>query len=151
MFDIGFFELVVVAVVALLVLGPERLPHAVRMAGAFMGKARRMVNNVKEEFEREVQLAEMQQRIKEQLEKAGLDDAKKVLEDTRKSIEDGHRILSQDVMADAAKPASPSSSQNDIDPDTRHSEPSAENAIPAAPAETFNLEPTPEPEAQKRP
>ena len=37
MFDIGFFELVMVAVVALLVLGPERLPHAVRMTGAFVG------------------------------------------------------------------------------------------------------------------
>ena len=148
MFDIGFFELVVVGVVALLVLGPERLPHAVRMAGAFMGKAKRMVSSVKEEFEREVQLAEMQQRIKEQLEKAGLEDAKKALEDTKKSIEDGHRILSQDVMADAA--STPRVAVAD-DADTRHSEPSPENAAPAAPAETFNFDPQPEPEAPKRP
>lgn len=133
MFDIGFFELVVVAVVALLVLGPERLPHAVRMAGAFMGKARRMMASVKDEFEREVQMAEMQQRIKEQLEKAGLEDARKALEDTKKSIEDGHRILSQDVMADA---------------DTRHSEPSPENAAPAPPAETFPIDPEPTPQKQ---
>lgn len=143
MFDIGFFELVVVAVVALLVLGPERLPHAVRMAGAFMGKARRMMMNVRDEFEREVQLSEMQQRIKEQLEKAGLEDARKALEDTKKSIEETHSILAQDVAAKSAPPAD--------DPDTRHSEPSPENAAPAAPAETFAIEPEPQPEPSKRP
>ena len=143
MFDIGFFELVVVAVVALLVLGPERLPHAVRMAGAFMGKARRMMANVRDEFEREVQLSEMQQRIKEQLEKSGLEDARKALEDTKRSIEDTHSILSQDV---AGKPAAP-----EVDPDTRHSEPSPENAAPAPPAETFPVESEPQPEPQPEP
>jgi len=142
MFDIGFFELVVVAVVALLVLGPERLPHAVRMAGAFMGKARRMMNSVRDEFEREVQLSEMQQRIKEQLEKSGLEDARKALEDTRKSIEDTHNILSRDVAAKA--------SIDHDDPDTRHSAPSPENAEPAPPAETFPVEPEPQPEPGKR-
>lgn len=143
MFDIGFFELVVVAVVALLVLGPERLPHAVRMAGAFVGKARRMMMNVRDEFEREVQLSEMQQRIKEQLEKAGLEDARKALEDAKKSIEDTHSILSREV---AAMPT-----PTHDDPDTRHSEPSPENATPAAPAETFPIDPEPQPESSKRP
>lgn len=105
MFDIGFSEVILIAIVALLVLGPERLPHAVRMAGAFMGKARRMMSNVREELEREVQLAEMQQRIKEQLEKAGLEDARKALEQTRQNIEETHTILSSDVMAKPAEPA----------------------------------------------
>lgn len=97
MFDIGFFELVVVAIVALVVLGPERLPHAVRMTGAFVGKARRLMMNVRDEFEREVQLSEMQQRIKEQLEKAGLDEARKTLEETKKAIEEANTILARDV------------------------------------------------------
>lgn len=147
MFDIGFFELVVVAIVALVVLGPERLPHAVRMAGAFMGKARRMMTSVRDEFEREVQLAEMQQRIKEQLEKAGIEDARKALEETRQSIEDGHKILSQDVMADS-KPATTSTTD---DPDTRHSEPTPENAAPAAPVPVDPVPADPQPEPSKRP
>lgn len=99
MFDIGFLEVLLIAVVALLVLGPERLPHAIRMTSAFMGKARRMMANVREEFEREVQLAEMQERIKEQLEKAGIEDARKALEDTRQNLEEAHTLLSSDISA----------------------------------------------------
>ena len=147
MFDIGFAELLVIAVVALLVLGPERLPHAVRMTGAFMGKARRMMSNVRDEFEREVQLAEMQQRIKEQLEKAGLEDARKALEQTKQSVEEAHNILARDVTASPA----PASAPVQDDPDTRHSAPSPENAAPALPAETFPTEPQPPSEPDKRP
>src|SRR3990167_676825 len=147
MFDIGFFELVMVAVVALLVLGPERLPHAVRMTGAFVGKIRRTVATVRDEFEREVQMAEMQQRIKEQLEKAGLDDARKALEDTKKSVEDTRHALQQNVIAPPTPAASgPVAAQDDAD--TRHSAPSPENAAPAPPPEPVS---PPEPDKPSRP
>ena len=59
MFDIGFFELIIIAIIALLVIGPERLPHAARMAGAWIGKIRRTALSVKEELEQEVNLHEM--------------------------------------------------------------------------------------------
>lgn len=109
MFDIGFFELVVVAIVALVVLGPERLPHAVRMTGAFIGKARRLMMNVREEFEREVELAEMHQRLKEQLEKAaGLEEARKTLEETRKTLKEAQSILGRDVADKLPAPAAES-------------------------------------------
>ncbi len=63
MFDIGFSELVVVFIVALLVLGPERLPKAARLAGAFVAKIRRTTADLKYEFNREIELQEMKQRI----------------------------------------------------------------------------------------
>jgi len=51
MFDVGFSELLVIAVVALLVLGPERLPKAARFAGLWVRRARAQWNSVKAEFE----------------------------------------------------------------------------------------------------
>jgi sec-independent protein translocase protein TatB len=54
MFDIGFFELVLVGVVALLVLGPEKLPGAIRTASLWIGRLRRSFNNIKQDIEREI-------------------------------------------------------------------------------------------------
>ncbi|NBS94035.1 MAG: twin-arginine translocase subunit TatB, partial [Betaproteobacteria bacterium] len=60
MFDIGFGELVVIGVVALLVLGPERLPRVARDVGRWIGRARRYVERMREEIDREVELTELQ-------------------------------------------------------------------------------------------
>jgi sec-independent protein translocase protein TatB len=54
MFDIGFSELLIIAVVALLVLGPERLPRAARLAGMWVRKARAQWYSVQAELEREI-------------------------------------------------------------------------------------------------
>jgi sec-independent protein translocase protein TatB len=51
MFDLGFSELLLVAVVALIVLGPERLPKAARFAGLWVRRARTQWNSVKSELE----------------------------------------------------------------------------------------------------
>lgn len=59
MFDIGFSELVVIAVVALVVLGPERLPKVARTAGVLLGRLQRYVNDVKSDINREMQLEEL--------------------------------------------------------------------------------------------
>lgn len=59
MFDIGFSELMVIAVVALLVLGPERLPKVARTAGHLLGRLQRYVNDVKADIHREMQLDEL--------------------------------------------------------------------------------------------
>jgi sec-independent protein translocase protein TatB len=58
MFDIGFWELVVVAIVALLVIGPERLPFFAREAGKWLGRLRRFIHATRQEFERELRLGE---------------------------------------------------------------------------------------------
>jgi len=54
MFDVGFSEMLLCAVIALLVLGPERLPGAVRAASLWIGRFRRSFNDIKSEFEREI-------------------------------------------------------------------------------------------------
>ncbi len=60
MFDVSFSELFVIAVVALLVIGPEKLPKVARTMGAFMGRMQRYVAQVKEEVNREVRFEELQ-------------------------------------------------------------------------------------------
>jgi sec-independent protein translocase protein TatB len=59
MFDIGFSELLLIAVVALLVIGPERLPKAARTLGHLFGRMQRYVNDVKADISREMELDEL--------------------------------------------------------------------------------------------
>lgn len=56
MFDIGFWELILIAVVALLVVGPERLPELVRESGRWIRAARRFVTDARYQIERELEL-----------------------------------------------------------------------------------------------
>lgn len=74
MFDIGFAELLVCAIVALLVLGPERLPGAVRTVGRWVGRARHTVNHFTDQIDRELRAEELKRRIEEEMRKAGVDD-----------------------------------------------------------------------------
>jgi sec-independent protein translocase protein TatB len=64
-FEVGFSELVLIAIVALIVLGPERLPKAARMAGTFMRKARNSFESLKQEVERELEADELKKRFAE--------------------------------------------------------------------------------------
>jgi sec-independent protein translocase protein TatB len=59
MFDIGFSELLVIAVVALIVIGPERLPKVARTMGHLFGRMQRYVNDVKADISREMELEEL--------------------------------------------------------------------------------------------
>ncbi|MDO8789082.1 MAG: Sec-independent protein translocase protein TatB [Sulfuritalea sp.] len=61
MFDVGFSELMVIAVVALVVIGPERLPKVARTAGLLLGRLQRYVGDVKADINREIQLDELKQ------------------------------------------------------------------------------------------
>jgi len=63
MFDIGFTELLLVGLVALVVLGPERLPGAVRTAGLWIGRAKRSFANIKAEVEREIGADEIRRQL----------------------------------------------------------------------------------------
>ncbi len=68
MFDISFSELMIIAVVTLLVVGPDKLPQLARTVGAFVGRLQRYVAQVKDEVNREVRFEELQnlqQEIKE--------------------------------------------------------------------------------------
>ena len=59
MFDVGFSELIVIGIVALVVIGPERLPKVARTAGHLLGRLQRYVNDVKADINREMQLDEL--------------------------------------------------------------------------------------------
>jgi sec-independent protein translocase protein TatB len=59
MFDIGFSELLLIAVVALIVIGPERLPKVARTLGHLFGRMQRYVNDVKADISREMELGEL--------------------------------------------------------------------------------------------
>jgi sec-independent protein translocase protein TatB len=83
MFDIGFWELTVIGVVALLVIGPERLPRVARTAGLWLGRARRFVGTVKADIDREIAADELKKTLARQAETSGLYD---VVEDTRQTI-----------------------------------------------------------------
>jgi sec-independent protein translocase protein TatB len=64
-FDIGFLELMVVGVLGLLVLGPERLPVAARTVGLFIGKIRRTMSNFQDDLERKVRTDELKEKLKD--------------------------------------------------------------------------------------
>lgn len=82
MFDIGFLELVIIAVIGLLVLGPERLPVAARKAGRMVGKARRMVNQFSSEIDRQIEAEELREKLKAQGESLNIEEDIKNIQNT---------------------------------------------------------------------
>ena len=100
MFDIGFWEIAIIGLIALLILGPERLPRAARTAGMWVGKARRTLAEVKRDIDRELDASELKElkdlkelkTIKEDLEESktaietDLTETKKVFEDAASEI-----------------------------------------------------------------
>ena len=99
MFDIGFWELCLIATVALLVLGPERLPAAARTAGKWVAKIRNMVSNVKNEIDRELQLDDIRRKMAEQEEKlreqSGIDDFKETVDETLAHLNPSEQTIHQ--------------------------------------------------------
>ena len=64
MFDIGFFEIIIIGIIALVVIGPEKLPRVARTAGLWIGKARGMVKTVKYEIDEQLRMDELKQSLK---------------------------------------------------------------------------------------
>ncbi len=85
MFDIGFWELAVIGVVALLVVGPERLPGLARTTGMWVGRARRFVSSVKADIDREIAADELKKALSKQAESESLYE---IIEETRQTIAD---------------------------------------------------------------
>jgi len=90
MFDIGFSELLVIGVVALIVIGPERLPKVARTAGLLFGRLQRYVNDVKADIQREIELDELR-KLRTQF------------EDAARSVEQSVNQVDQEVRAAAAE------------------------------------------------
>ncbi|MBK1717110.1 Sec-independent protein translocase protein TatB [Thiocystis violacea] len=82
MFDVGFQELILVAIVALVVIGPERLPKVARIAGKWVGHARRTLASVKQEIDRELKTEELRKVLDHQ---ARLNPLETILEEPPKT------------------------------------------------------------------
>ena len=121
MFDIGFWELAVIGVVALLVVGPERLPGLARTAGIWVRKIRRFVSSVREDIEQEIRADE----LKQLMGKGGQhQDIPGILKETKDMLHETSRELSADVAqppgADANNSGPPQEvSRGILDSDTR--------------------------------
>lgn len=106
MFDIGFSELIVIAVVALIVIGPERLPKVARTAGHLLGRLQRYVNDVKSDINREMQLDELK-KLQAQVEES----ARSIERDVGKELQSAETSLNQAAqgLTDAAPPSADAS------------------------------------------
>jgi len=118
MFDIGFTELLLVGLVALMVLGPERLPGAVRTTGLWVGRLKRSFSNIKAEVEREI----------------GADEIRRQLHNER--ILDLEREMKQSIMP----PTSSTSSSTTTPPPTENTASETADSTDAA------VTPSPSPE-----
>ena len=85
MFDIGFWEISLIMVVALLVIGPERLPGVARKAGLWVNKGRRFISTIKADIEHEIAADELKKTLNNQSEFTGVHE---IIEETKADI--GH-------------------------------------------------------------
>lgn len=85
MFDIGFWEIILILVIMLLVVGPERLPRLARTAGLWLGKARGFVSSVKADIDRELAAEELKRHLMKQAESTGIHE---IIEETKAVAKD---------------------------------------------------------------
>jgi sec-independent protein translocase protein TatB len=136
MFDIGFTELMIIVVVALIVIGPERLPKVARTLGHLFGRMQRYVNDVKADINREMELDELRK-----LQASVQDAARSIEESVSREISATETELQK--IADTTPPA-------ENPPDNPPAQQAPVQAVPAAPpaAESqleLGLDPAPQP------
>ena len=88
MFDLGFWELLLIGTIALLVIGPERLPEVARTVGGWVGKLRRYVSSVRSDIDRELRTEELRKMMESQ---------QSELNSLRQRMEKSPEELDQDV------------------------------------------------------
>ena len=106
MFDIGFPELLLVAIVGLLVIGPNRLPEALRTLGLWLGRMRRSFNTVKAEIEKEVGMDEVRRQLHNE---AVMEEMKRI----EREVKDTGKAARIDPPTKPESPASPPSKVSD--------------------------------------
>lgn len=114
MFDIAFSELVVIAIVALIVIGPEKLPKVARTLGALTGRMQKYMTQIKEEVNRESRFAELQ-KLQEEIKSAG-STAQQSLQSGINTIEQDFKIAQADnnvaTVADKTTESTPPAESN---------------------------------------
>ncbi len=130
MFDVGFWEIAIISLIALIILGPERLPRAARSMGLWVGKARRMLAEVKRDIDRELDAADLKkiQEIKDEV-KETVQDSKKMfeeasikqdLDEAKSALEETASTLNEQVSSEpATKPTADSDASQTTNKDAR--------------------------------
>ena len=106
MFDVGFWELALIALVALIVIGPERLPKVARTAGLWLGRGRRFIANVKADIDREIKAEELKEILEKQTRQAN--PVHEILEETRQDLHEIKQDAEKSVQAGRSRSSSPS-------------------------------------------
>ena len=154
MFDIGFSEQFVVALVALLVLGPERLPKAARFAGLWVRRARAQWYSVKSELEHELAAEELKRNLRdtEQTLREAHDELKSGLDEARDRIQregDALRRGVDEIDAELRAPATASEAVADAEvPALPHVDADADSALDAPTRQATS--PAPDDVAERR-
>lgn len=127
MFDIGFSELLLFGVIALVVLGPEKLPQAARTAGHWYAKFRRTVATLQNEIEAELDLAETRQKMQEELAKIKQAEAemKREMAELRGSMQEFENAQNKHLASTQYKPSGETASTNTQSVDLEKSEAAA--------------------------
>jgi sec-independent protein translocase protein TatB len=136
MFDIGFSEIVVIAVVALVVLGPEKLPKTARTLGHLFGRLQRYVNDVKSDIKRELELDELK-KLQQNVQSAAKEIEESMTSATR-DVEQNVRDVEAALSATAAAPSHPNAEATPPSP--------APPAVSSAPPPAAPAQPTAAPE-----
>ena len=134
MFDIGFSELVVIGVVALVVIGPERLPKTARTVGHLFGRLQRYVNDVKADINREMELDELR-KLKSEMQGAAREFEQSVTSaasEVQAGVRNVERELSDAAATPAAgsAPATPAAESPPAAQPAHEGEPSRQAALP---------------------
>lgn len=114
MFDIGFLELLLVAVVSLLVLGPERLPVAARKAGLWIGRVRRFTSQVSQEIDKQIKAEELRERLRKEGDTLGLEKIQGTVDDALKKAREFEHLVQKDVTVPDAGHAEPRSQEDEV-------------------------------------
>ena len=108
MFDIGFSELLVIGVVALIVIGPEKLPRVARTVGHLLGRMQRYVSDVKADINREIELEELR-KMRDSMQKAASEMHTAVDTELTKTADDLNQAVAgekkPEPAGEAGKPA----------------------------------------------
>lgn len=112
MFDLGFLELFLCGVIALLVLGPERLPAAARAAGHWIGKARRMTRQFSDELDRQVRAEEIREQLRREKSEIGYEDIQKNVQEALDEARDYEHL----VVSDDKQRRDPETTSSNADP-----------------------------------
>ena len=105
MFDIGFSEIMVVAVISLIIMGPERLPETVRTLSLWLGRVRQFVSSAREEIEDEVGIDEIRRQLRNEKIMRDLEKSKNELSVLAKDVTDISRtdVKNEQIIRDLEK------------------------------------------------